>query len=136
MKKLILLFFTLLISCSNTGKLKVTDAWFRTVMKGMNTALYFTIENNSDKQDTLYAVSSLISVMVQTHETFAKDDMKGMRPVKFIVVNPHSKIEFKPGGYHVMAMNVKDDYKLKFSAEFILYFKQKGEMKIIAKVKE
>ncbi|MCH8171549.1 MAG: copper chaperone PCu(A)C [Bacteroidetes bacterium] len=130
MKKVILLFFTLLISCNSTGKLTITDAWFRPVVKGMNTALYFKIENDTDKPDTLYKISSQISGMVHIHETFVKDDMKGMRPVKYIVIKPHSKIEFKPGGYHVMVMNVKEDFNLNSSAEFILYFKQTGKIKI------
>ena len=130
MKILILLFFALLVSCNSAGKLKITDTWFRPVIKGMNTALYFTIENNSYIPDTLYAVSSPISGMVHIHETFVKDDMKGMRPVKHIVINPRSKVEFKPGGYHVMVMNVKEDFNLNSSAEFILYFKQTGKIKI------
>lgn len=135
MKKFFFVFFGLLISCNTTGELKITNQWFRSAVKGMNTALYFTIENNTNQPDTLFSVKSSIADMVQIHETFVKDDIKGMRPVKYIVVNPHSKIEFKPGSLHVMVMNVKDDYKVNSSAEFDLYFKQKGEIKITARAK-
>jgi len=136
MKKTLLLFFAFLISCNNIGKLKISHTWFRPVLKGMNTALYFTVENNTNQTDTLYSVKSSISDMVQIHETFVKDGMKGMRPIKFIVVKPHSKVEFKPGGFHVMVMNVKGDYKKSSSAKFDLYFKRNGKVKITANVKE
>lgn len=130
--KLILIFFGLLISCNTTGDLKISNQWFRPAVKGMNTAFYFTIENNTNLTDTLYSVKSDIAGMVQMHETFEKDGMKGMRAVDFVVVKPHSKIEFKPGGLHVMVMNLYSDYKINSSAEFELYFKKKGTVKIIA----
>ena len=98
----------------------------------MNTALYFDIENSTNQTDTLFSVKSDIAEMVQIHETYEKDGMKGMREVKIVAVKPHSKVEFKPGGLHVMVMNVKNDYKENSSAEFELYFKKKGKIKITA----
>lgn len=135
MKKIILIFFGLLISCNTTGELKITNQWFRPAVKGMNTAFYFTIENNTNQADTLYSVNSDIAGMVQIHETFEKEGLMGMRQVDFVVVKPNSKIEFKPGGLHVMVMNLYSDYKKNSSADFELYFKQKGIVKIKAVTK-
>lgn len=132
MKKIILIFFGLLISCNTTGELKITNQWFRPAVKGMNTAFYFTIENNTNQTDTLYSVNSDIAGMVQIHETFEINDMKGMRAVENVVVKSHSKTYFKPGGLHVMVMNLNNDYKENSSAEFELYFKKKGIVKIKA----
>ena len=132
MKKLGFIFLGLFISCSTTGDLKITNQWFRPAVKGMNTALYFTIENNTYQTDTVYSVKTSIAGMVRIHETFEKDGMKGMRPVKFVVVKPHSKVEFKPGGLHVMVMNLNKDLEKNSSAEFELYFKQIGKIKITA----
>ncbi|MEJ2617221.1 MAG: copper chaperone PCu(A)C, partial [Ignavibacteriaceae bacterium] len=86
---------------SNGNKVEVKDAWLRTGAEGLNTALYFKIENNSEKPDTLYKVSSDIAQHVMMHETYKKDGMMGMRGIKDIIVKPDSSVEFKPGGYHV-----------------------------------
>ncbi|PJA97788.1 MAG: hypothetical protein CO128_10720 [Ignavibacteriales bacterium CG_4_9_14_3_um_filter_30_11] len=136
MKKLFLLFFGLLISCNTAGDFNITNQWFRPAVKGMNTALYFTIDNNTNQTDTLFSVKSNIAGMVQIHETFEKNRLKGMRAIEYVAVKPHTKIYFKPGGLHVMVMNLKNDYKKNSSAEFELYFKKKGLVKIKAVAKE
>ncbi len=68
------------------------------------------------------------------HETYKKDDMMGMKEIKQIIVKPHSSVEFKPGSYHVMIMNLKRDIKKGDKIDFILYFKSSGKINIRAKV--
>lgn len=131
-------FFLILISLLNFsagGKIEVKDGWVRPAGKGMNTAFYFKVENNSDKADTLLSVKSTIAKMVQMHETFKKNGMMGMREIKAIPVSPKSMLEFKPGGYHVMVMNLKEDLLSGSSASFTLHFKYAGDIKVNAPVK-
>ncbi|MEJ2617446.1 MAG: copper chaperone PCu(A)C, partial [Ignavibacteriaceae bacterium] len=71
---------------------------------------------------------------VMMHETYKKDGMMGMRGIKDIIVKPDSSVEFKPGGYHVMVMNLKRDIKQGEKIDFILYFKSAGELHISASV--
>jgi copper(I)-binding protein len=73
--------------------------------------------------------------MVQMHETFNKNGMMGMRRVKAIPIQAESTLEFKPGGYHVMVMNLKMDMKKGDSAQFTLHFKYAGNIKVTAPVK-
>jgi len=130
--KLLLGFLTLLIFTGN--KIEVKDAWVRTGAEGLNSALYFKIENNSDKPDTLFKVSSDAAQVVQIHETYKENDMMGMREVKYIAVKPHSATEFKPGSYHVMLMNLKKDLKKGDTIEFTLHFISEDNINIQAKV--
>jgi periplasmic copper chaperone A len=132
MLAIIIAFVSLFISTGN--KIEVKDAWLRTGAEGLNTALYFKIENNSEKPDTLYKVSSDIAKHVMMHETYKKDGMMGMREIKDIIIKPNSSVEFKPGGYHVMVMNLKRDVKQGEKIGFILYFKSAGELNISASV--
>ena len=131
----ILMILISLLNFSQSGKLEVKDGWVRPAGKGMNTAFYFKIENNADKADTLLSVKSGVAKMVQMHETFKKDGMMGMREIKAIPVNSKSTLEFKPGGYHVMVMNLKADLKMGASAEFVLHFKYAGDVTVKAPVK-
>jgi len=118
------------------NKIKVENAWVRPSLQNMGTALYFTVENNSSEADTLYAVDSEISDKIELHETYSEGDMMGMRKVDFIIVDGKSSFEFKPGGYHIMVMKLKKDINNGDKENFILHFKQAGEIKITATAKK
>ncbi|MFA5804551.1 MAG: copper chaperone PCu(A)C [Melioribacteraceae bacterium] len=124
-----------LINFSYPGKLEVKDAWLRPGGKGMNTALYFKVENKSDKPDTLLSVKSSIADVVQTHETYKKGDMMGMRKVNAIAIEPNSTFELKPGGFHVMVIGLKEALRKNDSAKFTLHFKNAGDINVKAPVK-
>ncbi|MGA8263742.1 MAG: copper chaperone PCu(A)C [Ignavibacteriaceae bacterium] len=124
-----------LLNFSYGGKLEVKDGWVRPAGKGMNTAFYFNAINNSNKADTLLSVKSSVAKMVQMHETFSKNGMMGMRQIKVIPIKAKSTLEFKPGGYHVMVMNLKKDLKIGSLAEFTLHFKYAGNITVKAPVK-
>lgn len=115
-------------------KIDIKDAWVRTGAEGLNSALYFKIENNSDRPDTLYKVTSDIAQHIMMHETYKKNDMMGMREIKNIAIKPGSSVEFKPGGYHVMLMELNKDLKEGNEINFTLLFKLSGEINIKAKV--
>lgn len=117
------------------NNLQVKNQWLRPGAKGMGTALYFEVENPTDKPDTLYKITSDISRMIQLHETYAKDELMGMREVGEFVIEPESSLELKPGGYHIMVMKLKRDIKKSDEIEFKLHFKNAGSIIIRAKVK-
>lgn len=131
----IVLIFILFLNFFYSGNLEVKDVWVRPSGKGMNTALYFIVENNSNKADTLLSVKSSISNGVQMHETYMKGEMMRMREVKAIVINPHSTFEIKPGGYHVMVIGLKEELRKNDSAKFTLHFKNAGDINVKATVK-
>lgn len=117
------------------NNLQVKNQWLRPGAKGMGTALYFEVENPTDKPDTLYKITSDISSMIQLHETYAKDELMGMREVGEFVIEPESSLELKPGGYHIMVMKLKRDIKKSDEIEFKLHFKNAGSIIIRAKLK-
>ncbi len=127
---------TLLLLLGTAGQnLKVENSWMRVSGKGMNSALYFEIVNNSDKPDTLYKVTSGLAKMVQMHETFKKGDMMGMREVKQVVIQPHSTFKFEPGAHHVMLINLKEDMPKGYTGKVTLYFKTAGKVELEPKAK-
>ncbi len=121
---------------SQENNLQVKNQWMRPGAKGMGTALYFEVENPTDKPDTLYKVTSDVSNMIQFHETYTKDDMMGMREVGEFVIEPESSLELKPGGYHIMVMKLKKDIKAGDKEEYVLHFKIAGEVFIMAEAKK
>jgi copper(I)-binding protein len=116
------------------GGITVHKAWIRPAAESFNTALYCTIINNSEQADTLYKISSNISDDIQMHETYMKDDLIGMRPVNNFVVAPHDSVVLKPGGYHIMLMNLKENAADKSTKDITLFFKKSGKVQIKAEV--
>ena len=117
-------------------KIKIKDAWMRPSSEKMTTALYFIIENKSEKADTLYQVDSDLAERVEIHETYSEGDMMGMRKVDFIIIKGSSSFELKPGAHHIMLMKLKKDIKDGDKGDFDLHFKQAGEIKITATAKK
>ena len=126
-----------LIFSNPSDKIKIVDPWMRVGAQGQATGLFFKIENNSDKADTLYKVEFEPAGKVEIHETYdAGNDMMGMREVGKIVIPAKSSFELKPGSYHVMLMKLKQDIKKGYVGDVTLYFKHAGKIMIKAEAKE
>ena len=133
----VLIIALLTIFTNPADKIKIIDPWMRVGAEGKATGLFFKIENNSDKADTLYKTEFDLAGKVEIHETYdAGNDMMGMREVEMIVIPAKSSFELKPGAHHVMLMKLKQDIKKGDEGEITLFFKQAGEIKIKAKAKE
>lgn len=129
--------FIMLAACStpsapaaDDGKIIVTDAWVRasaapaptptrSVMtrtqatkvdpNGPVSAAYMTLQNTGSKADRLLSVSTAAAAIAEVHETFTQaDGMMGMRPVAGgLEVPAGATVSLKPGGYHIMMMNLQ-----------------------------
>ncbi|MFZ1083311.1 MAG: copper chaperone PCu(A)C [Candidatus Kryptoniota bacterium] len=116
--------------------INVENAYVRAAAEQMTSAAYFKIVNSSDQADTLYDVKAGFAEMAQLHESFHKNGMVGMKQIYFVVVPAKSSVEFKPGGYHVMVMNVKEDLKIGTTVRLELLFKHGGTVEVNADVKK
>lgn len=130
---LLILFLMLQTGQSN---IEIKNAWIRPGAAGMNTALYFDIQNKSKSTDTLYDARSSLAQVVEIHETFSKGDMMGMRRTMGIPVNGNSTFQLKPGGHHVMFIKLNKKLEPGTKGQVSLFFKKAGEVKIEALVKK
>ncbi len=119
----------------NQPGLAIRNAAVGVAAQGMSSAAFFRIVNNSEEADTLYGVRAGFAEMAQLHESFRKDGMVGMRPVKFVVIPAKSSFYFKHGGYHIMLMNVIEDLKSGDKVKLELLFKRAGVITVEAAVK-
>jgi copper(I)-binding protein len=132
------LFFSLLALLNSfSPKVKIESAWLRPAARGMNSALYFNINNVTTKADALYKVTSKAAELVQLHSTVKNSNgTEGMKEIKQIAVPANSVIKFEPGGYHVMLINLKKNLRVNSKVEFTFYFKMAGKVKIKAVVRK
>jgi copper(I)-binding protein len=100
---------TTLTGCATPkAEISISNAWVRASsysdhVSGM-TGVFAKITNNGDADATLIGGSTDIAPIVETHEV-----VNGMMQKKDggITIPAHSTVELKPGGLHVMLMNLK-----------------------------
>lgn len=137
MKKHFLILIIFFPAIAFAQSIVVKSAWARPAAKYANSALYFVLENNSSKTDTLLGAKSKAAEEVEVHESFGKDnDRMGMRPAGKIAIKPKSKFEFEPGGFHVMLLGVEKDLHIGDKIEVVLLLKHAGKIKIKAEVSD
>jgi copper(I)-binding protein len=137
-------------SGGETGAIRVTDVWARTSpMEARNGAVYARIRNTSDRADALVGASvpSSVAATVELHETvmgpggedhgggMGGDGGMKMQPVDRIGVPPDGTRVLKPGGYHIMLLDLAGALKVGESFPVTLRFERAGTIKVTAEVR-
>jgi periplasmic copper chaperone A len=145
--------------------IKVSDPWSRNAAKTAGAgAAYMIIENTGSAADSLRGGRSDVAKAVEVHETYemtpeaAPSDgmgggespmasqmpaasagmggsMMGMRRIDKLEIPAGGKVELKPGGYHIMLIDLTRELKAGETIEITLTFEKAGEVKITAEVR-
>ncbi len=120
----------------NAGSLKIGHPWSRATPAGAKVGGgYLSIENTGPVADRLVAVSVPFAARSEIHEMAVKDGIMTMRPLdKGVEVPAGAKVEFKPGGYHIMFMELKQPLKQGDSMKGTLTFEKAGTVDVEFKV--
>jgi periplasmic copper chaperone A len=91
------------------GSLKIGHPWARATPKGAAVAGgYLKITNNGNEADRLIGGSAAFAGRFEIHEMSHEGGVMKMRPLpKGIEIKPGETVEFKPGSFHVMFMDLK-----------------------------
>jgi len=85
---------------------EVQDAWVRaTVAQQKATGAFMRLTAKADSR--LVAAQSPVAAVVEIHEMAMEKDVMRMRAVPAIALPAGKAVELKPGGYHVMLMDLK-----------------------------
>ena len=135
---------TVIAQSASVGPIKIEQAYTRATMPGQQVAGGFMkIENKGGPADQLISASSPVAGEVQLHEMSMEGNVMKMRQVKDIAVPAGGSVELKPGGLHLMFMNIKAPLtsgetvpvKLKFAKLLLFRFRLIVEMKRISRKK-
>jgi copper(I)-binding protein len=92
------------------SQVSVKDAWVRaTVPQQKSSGAFMQISSPSDVR--LVEVKSTAAGIVEIHEMKMEGDVMKMKAVSGIAIAAGNTIELKPGGYHVMLMDLKQQLK-------------------------
>jgi len=131
----LLLSALVLNACTASEGIEVSDAWARTAAEGTNSAVYFVIQNHNADADELIGAASDLADAVEVHESKMDGDVMMMQHVDSVTLEPSTKVEFTPGGLHVMFIGIKQDFNAGNEIEVTLQFKNSPDLTIKAIVK-
>jgi periplasmic copper chaperone A len=92
------------------AQLTASGGWVRLpAVKGQPGAAYFTIAGGP-QADRLVLVTADLAIRSEIHESMKSGTMMSMKPIEGGVEIPAgAKVEFKPGGRHVMLFDIRPD---------------------------
>ena len=115
----------------STSAIKIEHAYTRATMPGQQVAGGFMkIENKAGPADQLVSASSAIAGEVQLHEMAMEGNVMRMRQVQGIAVPAGGAVELKPGGLHIMFINIKAPLTAGETVPVKLKFAKAGEVEI------
>ncbi len=77
-------------------------------VKGQPAVAYFTIHGDG-KDHTLLSVGTDYAIRSEMHESMTAGGMASMKPIDHLPLPAGGKLEFKPGGRHVMLYDVNPE---------------------------
>jgi copper(I)-binding protein len=140
MKRILMIITTaalLMGACAPAARdIEAFDVWARTGMAGGNSAVYLMLVNGTGADDELVSASSDIADAVELHlsQMGANGEMQ-MIPQASVPLAAGAKVEFKPGGLHVMLIGIRQELKVGDQFEITLHFKNHEDivLKVIVK---
>ena len=105
--------------------LTVVDAWVRATVPAQNATGAFLKLTIKGADATLIAASSPVAGVTQIHEMVMSEGVMRMREVTGgVSLKAGQSFELKPGGYHIMMMDLKQPVKAGDRVPLTLTFKQ------------
>ena len=113
-----------------TNAIKIEGAYTRATVPGQQVAGGFMKIENKGSADQLVSASSPVAGEVQLHEMAMDGNVMKMRQVKDIAVPAGGAVELKPGGLHLMFMNIKAPLTAGETVPVKLKFAKAGEVEV------
>lgn len=101
-----------------------------------NSAAFFVIKNNSDKDIAITSANSDIAEKNELHTHIKENQMLKMMKIEKLVVPAKSSLELKSGGDHVMLMGLKKELKVGDEISLELSFSDGDKKSIKVPVKD
>ena len=118
------------------GSLEIDHPWARATPKGASVGGgYLKITNKGTEPDRLVGGSSPVAGKFEIHEMAMDGGVMKMRPLPDgVEIKPGQTVEFKPGGFHIMMVGLKQPLEAGKMVKGTLVFEKAGTVDIEYKV--
>jgi copper(I)-binding protein len=123
-----------LVAAPSFAQVSVTDAWVRGTVPGQKaTGAFMQLKSSTDA--TLVSAASPVAKVVEIHEMALDGGVMRMRAIDKLVLPAGKAVDLKPGGYHVMLMDLGGPLKEGDSVPVTLTFADKDGRKSTQEIK-
>jgi periplasmic copper chaperone A len=113
----------------------VMEPWAPPSLTGAhNGAAYFMVMNHGNTADRLISLSTPVAGKAEIHREEVTNGIMRMRPTGPLTLEPGEMITLKPGGFHVMLLDLKEPLKAGEHFPLTLTFEKAGAMTLEAMV--
>ena len=100
-----------LVAFAAQAEITIKDPWVRaTVPQQMATGAFFQIQSSADMR--VVSVQTSVAGVAEIHEMKMENNLMKMRAVEHLDLTAGKMVELKPGGYHLMLMDLKKQIKV------------------------
>jgi copper(I)-binding protein len=113
------------------GHIVVTAAWARATPPGAKVGVaYLTIENRGSEEVRLRGATVDAASSASIHETIEENGIAKMHPVSDLAVAAGASLEMRPGGLHLMLMDLHAPIKQGDDLSITLEFANAGRVTV------
>lgn len=100
----------------------------------LDSAAYLVVVNRGNQPDSLIRASSDAAGQIEFHETQMQGDIAQMAPISHVDVPANGRVQFSPGGYHLMLENLNRDLRVGDTITLTLQFEKSGAITVVVPV--
>jgi len=116
------------------GNININHPYVRFAVSTGPAAGYMTIVNTGEENDKLIKIETSIATNSEFHMTNIYNSQATMERVDFIELPAQKARSLKPGGYHIMFMDLNTELKVGKNIDAKLFFEKNGEIEIAFEV--
>lgn len=129
MTRIAVLFFSAFLSFSALAQVTIERSWARATAPGSTVAGGYLLIRNQGAADRLLSASSPAAARVELHVHINDGGVMKMREVAGYDVPAKGTFELKPGGAHLMFVDIKRPFKEGEKVPVKLKFEKAGEVR-------
>lgn len=134
--RLLLLILLAITGAAAQAEVTVDDAWVRATPPGARTAALYLTLYNSGPDNALIAARTNVAEETQLHTHLHEQGMMRMQQVALFELPSGQEIELKPGGKHLMLLNLSQTLKPGDSVELVLEFDHSEALEMLVPVRD
>jgi|GEM_PF-617277 len=115
----------------------IIDPYARAVPPGQpNSAVFMQLNNRAKQMHKIVSAKSNVSAIVELHTHIHEDGMMKMRRIESIDIPPEGATALKPGGLHIMLINLYEGLNPGDNVELEITFADGSKTSLIAPVRK
>ena len=111
------------------GELHIRNVWARPAFRSANSAVYLSLQNHGAKAERFLGATTEVAAAAEIHQVKMEGDLMVMSPVlNGVEVPAGGHVEFVPGGYHLMLIDLQSELTEGDYFPLALQFEQSGHI--------